>query len=241
MGSTDAAEPRRRLFESVYGHDRAPDALSPGVRAHYDRHLVRHLPADPAAAILDVGCGQGGLVAHLRDRGRTHVSGIDASAGQVAIAERLGVRGVSHAAAAEHLEAHPGAYDAILAVDVLEHLERAELLRVLDAIHAALRPGGRLVLQAPNGDGPFAGRHLYSDMTHERAFTARSIEQALRACGFSSVTVYPVDPAVHGARSAARWALWRAIRLALVGYLAVEAGVVRGHVLSQNLVAVADR
>jgi hypothetical protein len=38
-----------------------------------------------------------------------------------------------------------------------------------------------------------------------------------------------------------RWALWRGIRALLVAYLAVETGVVRGHILSQNLIAVASK
>jgi hypothetical protein len=63
----------------------------------------------------------------------------------------------------------------------------------------------------------------------------------LRATGFTSVAVYPVEPTVHGAKSAVRWILWRVIRLLLTGYLMAESGVTRGHVLSQNLIAVAER
>ena len=241
-----ATEPRRRLYDSYfatyYGADHAPpDELSPSVRAYFDQHLGPHLPADRGAAILDVGCGFGGLLMHLRDRGYTDVRGVDVSPEQVAMAHRLGLSGVTLGGAAEYLADRREELDLVCAIDVLEHLERQELLQVLDAIHAALRPSGRLVLQVPNADGPFAGRMRYFDLTHERAFTGKSIAQALRAAGFSRVGIHPVRPAVHGVPSAIRWALWQVIRLGLTGYLAVETGVLRGHVLSQNLVAVADR
>jgi predicted TPR repeat methyltransferase len=239
------AEPRRRLydayFETYYGPGHTVGELSPSVRAYFDQHLGRHLPADRGAAILDIGCGFGGLLMHLRDRGYTNARGVDVSPEQVAMANRLGLDNVTQATAADYLDGCREELDLVCAIDVLEHLRLDELLQVLDAVHAALRPGGRLVLQVPNGDGPFAGRLRCFDLTHERAFTTNSISQALRACGFSRITVHPVAPAVHGAQSAARWAIWRLIRLGLVAYLAVETGVLRGHVLSQNLIAVAER
>jgi 2-polyprenyl-3-methyl-5-hydroxy-6-metoxy-1,4-benzoquinol methylase len=234
------AEPRRRLYDAWYDPDRPLEGLSPSVRAYYDQHFGPHLPGDRDANILDVGCGSGRFVLYLRGRGYTNVSGVDASPGQVAVAHRLGLRTVALGTAAEHLDGRAGALDLVLAVDVLEHLDRGELLQVLDAARRSLRPGGRLVVQVPNGAGPFAGRLRYGDLTHERAFTAGSIAQALAACGFSRVTVHPVRPAVHGPASAIRWALWHLMRLGYAACLAVETGVVRGHVLSHNLIAVAE-
>jgi SAM-dependent methyltransferase len=166
---------------------------------------------------------------------------VDVSSEQVAIARSLGVDDILEMSADEHLRGRREEFDLVLAIDVLEHQCRDELLPLLDSIHAALRPGGQLLLQVPNADGPLGSRLRYADLTHEQAFTATSISQALRTCGFSRITVVPVDPAPHGLTSAARWALWHLIRAGIVAYLAVETGVVRGHILSQNLVAVADR
>src|SRR2546430_15980279 len=103
-----ATEPRRRLYDSYfatyYGADHAPpDELSPSVRAYFDQHLGPHLPADRGAAILDVGCGFGGLLMHLRDRGYTNLSGVDVSPEPGALAHRLGVGGVTPGPAAAHL------------------------------------------------------------------------------------------------------------------------------------------
>jgi len=124
---------------------------------------------------------------------------------------------------------------------VLEHLGKNEVLDHLDAAHAALRPGGQVLIQTANGIGPFGGRYLYSDFTHQGAFSAPSIRQVLRRCGFAQIVVAEVQPIPHGFVSALRKLLWLAIRILLIGYVAVETGQVRGHVLTQNLLATARR
>jgi hypothetical protein len=63
----------------------------------------------------------------------------------------------------------------------------------------------------------------------------------LSASGFGAISVHPTEPVVHGLLSLGRLGLWKV--LALLGrlYLAVETGVIRGHVLTQNLVVVAHK
>ncbi len=139
------------------------------------------------------------------------------------------------------LESYEESCDCITAFDLLEHLTKDETLALLRATHRALKPGGHLLLKVPNADGPFGAKILYSDFTHEQAFTPRSIAQVLAATGFAQIKVLPEGPRVHGIVSAARWAAWQALRALLVLYLAVETGRLRGHLLTQNLIAVAHK
>jgi SAM-dependent methyltransferase len=190
---------------------------------------------------LDVGCGAGELVGLLRQTGDRDVVGIDVSPEQVALAQSRGLSGIEQADLVEYLERHPTSFDAIVAVDVLEHFDKAEVLPVLDAILVGLRPGGRFVARVPNAEGPFGARTRYADFTHGTAFTQRSVRQVLSASGFGAISVHPTEPVVHGLLSLGRLGLWKV--LALLGrlYLAVETGVIRGHVLTQNLVVVAHK
>lgn len=205
------------------------------------RHFLPHLPRDRASAILDLGCGYGSMIYALRQLGYRNVVGVDRSAEQVRLARRLGIEGIAHADAVDHLRGRPATYDAILAVDLLEHLTKPELLDLVDAVARALRPGGRVVVHTVNAESPFGGRIRYGDLTHELAFTSKSITQVLRLGGFDAIAVHGIEPAVHGVKSAASWALWQGVRSLLTLYLAAETGVVRGHIVSQTLIAVGTR
>lgn len=208
---------------------------------HFRQHFGRLLPADRRAAILDIGCGAGALVQFLRERGYANVTGVDASTEQVQAAARLGVAGIVHGDAGTYLRTRPAQFDVVFAIDVLEHLSRPELLSALVAARTALRPGGRIIIEAPNAAGPFGGRYRYGDLTHELAFTPASMTQALRAAGFADVTIRGIEPSVHGPVSAVRWVLWQGLRGLFAACLAIETGIWRGHVLSQNLIATASR
>jgi 2-polyprenyl-3-methyl-5-hydroxy-6-metoxy-1,4-benzoquinol methylase len=248
-GAAGAAPPRRyrqRLYEAyLTTHIGAEHEISregfDSLALHFRTHLARHLPPDRGAAVLDLGCGPGWLLHLLRTEGYDDVAGVDASPEQVRVATRLGGGNVVQEDALRYLRRHPERFDVIFAIDFVEHLTKDELLDTLEAAAAALRPGGRFIALTPNADGLFSGRLRYCDLTHELAFTRTSISQALRVAGFARVAVYPVEPSAHGVKSAVRWLLWRAIRRALTAYLAIDTGVAHGHILSHNLVAVADK
>ena len=93
-------------------------------------------PARPGAALLDVGCGGGLLAPHLPP-GYRHV-GVDLSASALAVASAYGVEGVLADAAA--LPFPDGAFDVVVAGEVLEHVE--DLDAVVAEATRVLAPGG---------------------------------------------------------------------------------------------------
>ena len=230
---------RERLYSSYVSTFKGTP-VQPSTDPDLRHHIVSHLPAGRDARILDLGCGPGDLVALLGSEGYRDVTGIDGSAEQVAAAHARGLVNVRQADAVEFL-AEGGPFDAIVAIDVLEHFDEPGVLRLLDAIAAALAPGGRLVMRSANAGSPFFGRYRYGDLTHGIAFTASSVRQVLGATGFTDVQVFPRDPVPHGAVSLVRTLLWKVLSALLKGYLAIETGEPRGHVVTQNLVAVARR
>lgn len=165
----------------------APRPLTRGQKAalrHFIDPLLAGLPR--SAAILDLGCGDGALLEHLRDRGFSNASGVDCSAEQVRAALARGVS-ARQGDLFEALAATPRAYDAILAIDVVEHMTKPELARLGHLLRAALNPGGLLVVQTPNGEGLGRGHVVYGDLTHETIFNESSLGQYLRAFGFIDI------------------------------------------------------
>lgn len=236
---------RKRIYRHYTSATNAPlapdtvDGLAPRA-AHLNRLIAEHFPADRAARILELGCGHGALLHFARKAGYTKMQGVDGSPAQVAAARKLGIDGIREGDLQTALrETQNDSLDAVILFDVLEHLTRDEILDTVDAIHRVLKPGGRLILHVPNGASPFGTLMIYSDLTHEIAFTPESLAQLFLASGWKSVESFEDPPATHGLKSKIRGVLWCAIRAALRFYLAVETGSREHKVLTQNLYAVA--
>ncbi len=204
----------------------------------WERTLRPFLPADRGAAIADLGCGYGSLVWWLQQIGYVNAGGMDVSHDQIERGAELGVQNLRHGDVLEFLQTATGQYDLLIARDLFEHLTKDDTLEALTLCCEALRPGGALLLQVPNGESPLAGRIIYGDFTHETAFTQSSIAQVLRAAGFESVECHPVRPVVYGIKSWLRSVAWRVVEAAIVAAIVAEVGPVR-PIVTQNLLVVA--
>ncbi len=120
--------------------------LVPGRLKWFDRHIDWQ-----GKDVLDLGCAGGFMAEALAERG-AHVTGIDpasdaidaacdhARAGKLRIAYDVGV--------GEALPYDDASFDAVVCVDVLEHV--ADLHRVLSEIARTMRPGGLLLFDTIN-------------------------------------------------------------------------------------------
>lgn len=112
--------------------------------------LLDLLAVGPDADVLDLGCGPGHLARRIRDLTAGRIVGVDPSAGMIAEARaRFGGDGlVFEVGAAETLSA-ASAFDVIYCNSTLQWFRDPS--RALQACARALRPGGRLGVQAPAG------------------------------------------------------------------------------------------
>lgn len=212
-------------------------------RAYLRRLIAKHFPSDRNAAVLDLGCGSGALVYYAREAGYRQIWGIDRSKEQISLARARGLTGIREGDLFETLrQISDQSQDCVVSLDVLEHFTKDEAIQIVDDVARILRPGGKWIIHVPNGEGLFGARIRYADFTHELAFTSDSLRQLLCSSGFREVTCYEDAPIPHGAKSALRWFFWKAIRLILRFYVAVETGDTgRDMVFTQNLLAVALR
>jgi SAM-dependent methyltransferase len=183
------------------------------------------LPERADSAICDLGCGDGGLLRLLAARGYRELTGVDVSPEQLGRARGTAAR-LIRGDALEHLDGAPGRYDLLIARDLVEHLSKDELLRFLALARAALRPGGRLVVQTPNGDSPLAGSVRYGDLTHELCLTPELARRLLAHAGFQGFEAREAGPIPSGYSpiSTARYALWKAARALIQFYNLIELG-----------------
>jgi 2-polyprenyl-3-methyl-5-hydroxy-6-metoxy-1,4-benzoquinol methylase len=224
---------RDRLYES-YVSQHAGRSTGEATRLAYQRSIRPLLPPPSAGPVVDIGCGAGQLVRCLLDDGY-EASGVDISPEQVAEAQQDDLDVVSQGDYLKILQDQPGQFAAVTATDLLEHLTKPEVLTTFDAVATALRPGGVFIARVPNAVSPFGGFYRYGDFTHENWFTAASVRQLAAAAGLGAVTVTGCPPPAHGLVSAARVAVWRPISGLFKLALAAETGVLRGHIVTQNL------
>jgi cyclopropane fatty-acyl-phospholipid synthase-like methyltransferase len=122
-------------------------AMTPEQTAREAEFLAAKLELHPGMKVLDVPCGNGRLAIALAERG-VSMTGVDISEGYIAEAR-------GKAPEAEWLLADmrelpwKGAFDAAYCWgNSFAYFENAQCLRFLDAVSAALKPGGRFILES---------------------------------------------------------------------------------------------
>jgi SAM-dependent methyltransferase len=209
----------------------------------FRRRWQAFLPPDKGAPVLDLGCGCGEFLYFLHREGYTNLNGVDVSPQQVEAARGLGLSGVQLEVgdALDYLQWHAAGFALINAQNLLEHFTRDELFTLLDALVAALLPGGTLLAVVPNAASPFGSRTRYWDITHELSFTPSSLLQVLIAVGLPEVRFLEHGPVVHGVKSAIRFFTWRIIRGLLKVYLLAETAGDRYNIFTQDMRVVARK
>ncbi len=115
-----------------------------------DQAMLRDFIEGTNGLIADLGCGPGQVGRFVRSRGRT-VIGVDISAAMAKLASgRLDGALVSDI---RRLPLAGSSLGGAVALYSLIHLPREELGRALAEIRRVLRPGGRLLLSAHEGEG----------------------------------------------------------------------------------------
>jgi SAM-dependent methyltransferase len=229
---------RDRLYEAYASQQAGCGSSRNGSALTYRRDIRPLLLPPSAGSVIDIGCGQGELVKLLLADGYD-AQGVDISPEQVAIARSAGLDRVRGGDYREILLEFSSQLAAVTATDLLEHLTKDEVLDTFDRVAQALLPGGVFVARVPNAVSPLGGHIRYGDFTHESSYTARSIRQLAAAAGFCSVAVKPCPPAAHGLMSAARVVAWKPVSALYKIALVAETGMLRGHVVTQNMTFVA--
>lgn len=209
---------------------------------YFEYHLLKHFPDSRGSRILEIGCGYGRHLRSLLKNGYVNIWGIDISEEQIAYAQdKLGIKNVKVADALTFLEKERNKYDAIIMLDVLEHMDVEYSIRLIRQIWSTLSDNGVLIIQVPNALSPLSVNRDW-DITHQRAYTTHSMEQSLRMGGFESIQHFPLPPFANGVKSFIRCILWNyIINPVITMYLRVAVGGRMGGIYTENLLSVATK
>ena len=157
------------------------------------------LPFVPEGAreVLEVGCGRGVTGRLLQEKLGCRVTGVELNPVVAREAARHLHRVIQGDVQTLEIE---GGYDAVLGLEVVEHLVEAEAF--LARIRRLLAPGGRAILSIPNVghysivEDLIAGRWDYLPIgllcyTHYRFFTRKTLADWLRRAGIERFELVP--------------------------------------------------
>ena len=178
------AAPSSALFDYV-GFERRfrgdPEAVAAALAERYLDLLVANPP------VVDIGCGRAELVEMLARRD-VEAIGVDTDPSMVAEARDRGldVRQVDGNSFLRGRE--PGSLGAIIATHLVEHLEFADLVELLELAATRLRPGGVLIAETPNPTSLVVlGNSFILDPTHLRPLHPSLFTFLCEGAGFRDV------------------------------------------------------
>lgn len=157
-------------------------------------YLLKVLPKETNATILDIGCGFGQIISALQKLGYNQVCGVDISEEAVSfcIENQLNVLEINDIIEFANSDNHIR-YDFIIMSHVLEHIDKNNIIPTLAAIkHNLLTNIGEIVIMVPNAQSNTGCYWAYEDFTHTTLFTAGSLYYVLKAAGFETITF--LDP-----------------------------------------------
>ena len=196
--------------QSAAGRGYTPNAIFPELGAAlYGDALAK---IDQGSIVFELGAGAGHFIQYLKSLGFTNVYGVDLCAPMVENARAQGLD-VRLENGLDHLASVPDhSFGALVAIDIIEHLSKKELIDLFAHAFRVLKPGGVLIIKTVNGQGLFPGQIMYGDATHVTILNPGSLGQLLVMAGFGEPTFRESSFFGRGKKAWLRRVLWRLIK-----------------------------
>lgn len=174
-----------------FSHYEDPSIATGGGEQAFDRRrlaatavwIAEHVPT--CARVLDIGCGNGGLLQALRERGFSALAGMDPSQACVAHLQAHGL--TAFQGWLGELPPVEDQFDLVILSHVLEHLLAPR--HALSSLRNLLTPAGRIYVETPDADryAEFPSvPWYYFDSEHINHFDRASLDNLARASGFKT-------------------------------------------------------
>jgi len=153
----------------------------------YRRRFARILDAEDISSVLDLGCGTGLLASYLAGRGCATVVGVDLNEQLIDAARRNVAAEFVADDAIHYTETCGRTFDLVFLLDLLEHLDREQVVQLLANVRNILNDGRFAIVRVPNLNCIHAIGKFYVDWTHRTPFTEGALLHAAKLAGFSRV------------------------------------------------------
>jgi glycosyltransferase involved in cell wall biosynthesis/SAM-dependent methyltransferase len=142
------------------------------------------------APVLDAGCGRGEFLDLLKEKGIEH-RGVDLDPAMVARCREKGHEAVGEGdllALLEGLDA--GSLGTVFSAQVIEHLDLAQLQRLLELSLVRLRPGGLFIAETVNPHSAAALKAFWVDPSHRQPLFPETMLALCQLAGYAAADVF---------------------------------------------------
>jgi 2-polyprenyl-3-methyl-5-hydroxy-6-metoxy-1,4-benzoquinol methylase len=160
------------------------------IRRLRNRAVRRFVPQ--GSRVLDVGCGQ----ENARLRSGVGVWRADSLGIDLALREEFVGAAASRQTVQQVAQDSPAAFDAVVSLAVLEHLDRQDVIPFVESIRSCLRNGGRVFLTTPHRRSKWLLKfmafrlHVISEeeiRDHKHYFGRDELIELMESAGFTNV------------------------------------------------------
>jgi len=152
------------------------------------RQVASKIPV--GSIVLDVGCGEGSFMEILRDSYKIKSFGIDFASAAIQTLEEKGLDGCT--ASATDIPFDDNTFDAVTALEVLEHLDLKSSKKALKEIRRVCKNNGLILVTVPT----------YNSLTpqvepeHLRAYTKKALQEFL-SLFLKEITIEPSEKDIY--------------------------------------------
>ncbi|AKB79589.1 Methyltransferase type 12 [Methanosarcina horonobensis HB-1 = JCM 15518] len=162
---------------------------------YYRKNVLKHLPLNKSAKIIDLGCGLGHFLYFLKSNNYTNISGIDLLKENVEFC-RLKEFKVKQENIIDHVSSSNEKADTFILSNVLEHFSYQEIIYIINSLYKLLNKNGRIIIIVPNCNNIHGLATYFSDITHKSPLTEKSFEDLIlnteiTKFSFENLVVYP--------------------------------------------------
>lgn len=163
------------------------------------KRIRRYLQDD--SCILDYACGAGALTGYLLSKG-FHVGACDTSPDALISVTAKYAQYPRFLGAVEpaHLAKLKKSIDIVLLIEIIEHVDDAELANIFHNVKQVLVPDGLVIVTTPNEEDLLANtvycpvcNHTFHRWQHIRSWSAESLRQQFYQHGLEEVEIFSTD------------------------------------------------
>lgn len=173
IGLTDEYQKMFQVEQQLWWYRQLHERVAAALTDHFgNRRAIR---------VLDAGCGTGGLLNYLRDKGYTNLTGVDGSADAVAFCHERGLNVLLLNLNDLTDQSETELFDAVICNDVFCYIAPERLPILLQRLIGRLRPGG-IFVSNNNAFNAFRGQHDLA-VGSERRFVRADLEPLFPPAG----------------------------------------------------------